>query len=143
MPITIFFGLLGVIKQLLPIYTRYFQLKFPLGDINYLMLLQNSLQRQPYFQSFWTHSQPFLCHKRSFLDIVIYLCSFSSSALLERLKKYVDDSAFCIYSCKIHGDFDFVCHFILDSNEQFDLEMDSFINQFSDFIADFRTFDSG
>jgi DNA-binding Lrp family transcriptional regulator len=66
-----------------------------------------------------------------------------SSALFERLKKYVDDSAFCIYSCKIHGDFDFVCHFILDSNEQFDLEMDSFINQFSDLIADFRTFDSG
>ncbi len=51
--------------------------------------------------------------------------------------------AFCIYSCKIHGDYDFACHFTLDSDEQFDLEMDSLINQFSDLIADFWTFDSG
>jgi DNA-binding Lrp family transcriptional regulator len=64
------------------------------------------------------------------------------TAVISRLQKYLDDSAFCIYSCKIQGDYDFICHFVLDSNEQFDLEIDNFINQFSDLISDFRSFDS-
>ncbi|MDQ4073633.1 MAG: hypothetical protein M3162_04930 [Thermoproteota archaeon] len=64
------------------------------------------------------------------------------TTVLSRLQKYLDDSSFCIYSCKIQGDYDFICHFVLDSNEQFDLEMDNFINQFSDLISDFRSFDS-
>ncbi len=64
------------------------------------------------------------------------------TAVISRLQKYMDDSAFCIYSCKIQGDYDFICHFVLDSNEQFDLEIDNFINQFSNLISDFRSFDS-
>lgn len=62
--------------------------------------------------------------------------------LVDRLMKYLNDSIFCVYACKIHGDYDFVCHFIFDSIDQFDLEIDNFIYQFSDLIADFRTFDS-
>lgn len=64
------------------------------------------------------------------------------AGLVDRLMKYLNDSTFCIYACKIHGDYDFVCHFIFDSTDQFDLEIDNFIYQFSDLIADFRTFDS-
>jgi DNA-binding Lrp family transcriptional regulator len=62
--------------------------------------------------------------------------------LVDRLMKYLNDSAFCVYACRLHGDYDFVCHFIFDSIDQFDLEIDNFIYQFSDLIADFRTFDS-
>jgi len=64
------------------------------------------------------------------------------TVVISRLQKYLDDSTFCIYSCKIQGDYDFICHFVLDSNEQFDLEIDNFINQFSDLISDIRSFDS-
>jgi DNA-binding Lrp family transcriptional regulator len=65
-----------------------------------------------------------------------------SVSLLDRLMTYLNESAFCIYACRIHGDYDFVCHFIFDSIVQFDLEIDNFIYQFSDLIADFRTFES-
>jgi len=65
-----------------------------------------------------------------------------NASLVDRLRKYINDSAFCVYACKIHGDYDFVCNFIFDSIDQFDLEIDNFIYQFSDLIADFRTFDS-
>lgn len=64
------------------------------------------------------------------------------SVLIERLKKYVNESSFCIYSCKVQGEYDFICHFIFDSIEQFDLEIDNFINQFSNLISDLRTLDA-
>lgn len=65
-----------------------------------------------------------------------------NAGLVDRLMNYLNDSTFCVYACKIHGDYDFVCHFVFDSIDQFDLEIDNFIYQFSDLIADFRTFDS-
>lgn len=64
------------------------------------------------------------------------------SGLVDRLMKYLNESTFCVYACKIQGDFDFVCHLVMDSTDQFDLEIDNFIYQFSDLISDFRTYDS-
>lgn len=66
----------------------------------------------------------------------------NKNSLVDRLMTYLNDSSFCVYACKIQGDFDFVCHLALDSTDQFDLEIDNFIYQFSDLISDFRTFDS-
>lgn len=66
----------------------------------------------------------------------------NKNGLVDRLTKYLNESAFCVYACKIQGDFDFVCHLVLDSTDQYDLEIDNFIYQFSDLISDFRTFDS-
>ena len=66
----------------------------------------------------------------------------NSSGLVDRLMKYLNESSFCVYASKIQGDFDFVCHLVMDSTDQFDLEIDNFIYQFSDLISDFRSFDS-
>jgi DNA-binding Lrp family transcriptional regulator len=49
------------------------------------------------------------------------------SGLVDRLMKYLNESTFCVYACKIQGDFDFVCHLVMDSTDQFDLEIDNFI----------------
>ena len=44
--------------------------------------------------------------------------------------------------CKIEGDIDWICNFVFDSQEQFDLESNNFLSIFSELIADFRTYDS-
>ncbi len=66
----------------------------------------------------------------------------NTTGLVDRLMKHLNESSFCVYACKIQGEFDFICHIVMDSTDQFDLEIDNFIYQFSDLIADFRTFDS-
>ena len=62
--------------------------------------------------------------------------------LLKLLKKYVEESNFCIYSSKLSGDYDCICHFVFDSVEQFDLESHNFLNRFGDLISDFRSYES-
>jgi DNA-binding Lrp family transcriptional regulator len=64
------------------------------------------------------------------------------TGLVDRLMKYLNESSFCVFACKIQGEFDFVCYIVMDSTDQFDLEIDNFIYQFSDLISDFRSFDS-
>ncbi|TAK19459.1 MAG: GAF domain-containing protein [Nitrosarchaeum sp.] len=62
--------------------------------------------------------------------------------LTKLLIKYVEESNFCIFSCKLSGDFDWICHFVFDSIEQYDLESNNFLNRFSDLISDVRSYDS-
>jgi len=62
--------------------------------------------------------------------------------LIDRLNKYVEESAFCVYSAKLSGDLDWVCHFIFDSIEQYELESDNFIHRFAELIADYRSYES-
>ena len=62
--------------------------------------------------------------------------------LIELLIKYVDESNFCIYSSKLSGDFDWICHFVFDSIEQYELESHNFLNRFGELISDFRSYES-
>lgn len=63
--------------------------------------------------------------------------------ILGRLNKYTEESFFCIYSSHIlSGDYDWICHFVFDSNEQYELERHNFLSQFADIISDFRTYES-
>ena len=62
--------------------------------------------------------------------------------LIILFEKYVEESNFCIYSSKLSGDFDWVCHFVFDSIEQYDLESHNFLNRFSKLISDFRSYES-
>ena len=62
--------------------------------------------------------------------------------LIELLIKYVDESNFCIYSSKLSGDFDWICHFVFDSIEQYDLESHNFLNRFGSLISDYRSYES-
>jgi len=62
--------------------------------------------------------------------------------LTKRLITYVEESNFCIYSSKLNGDFDWICHFVFDSIEQYDLESHNFLNRFSELISDFRSYES-
>ncbi len=57
-------------------------------------------------------------------------------------EKYVVESNFCIYSSKLNGDFDWICHFVFDSIDQYDLESHNFLNRFSNLITDFRSYES-
>src|SRR6185503_3733066 len=66
----------------------------------------------------------------------------NTSDLLERLNKYIENSDFCLFSARMSGDFDFICHFIFDSIEQYELESDNFINRFTELVSEYRTYDS-
>ena len=61
---------------------------------------------------------------------------------IERLTNYLNESPFCIYSTRLSGDFDWISHFVFSSIEQYDLEINNFLNRFSDLIADFRSYES-
>jgi DNA-binding Lrp family transcriptional regulator len=61
---------------------------------------------------------------------------------IDRLTKYLNESPFCIYSARLSGDFDWVCHFVFSSIEQYDLETNNFLNRFSDIISDLRSYES-
>ena len=61
---------------------------------------------------------------------------------IDRLIKYVKESNFCIHSSKLSGDFDWICHFVFDSVEQYDLESHNLLHQFGNLISDFRSYES-
>jgi len=63
------------------------------------------------------------------------------SDLVEKLNKYIDNSDFCLFSARMSGDFDFICHFVFDSIEQYELESDNFINRFTELVSEYRTYD--
>ena len=66
----------------------------------------------------------------------------NTSELIKRLTEYVNESHFCIYSSRLTGDFDWICHFVFDSIEQYDLETNNFLNKFSKLISDYRSYES-
>jgi DNA-binding Lrp family transcriptional regulator len=68
--------------------------------------------------------------------------SLNTSLLIERLEKYCEESQFCIYAAKTTGDFDWVCHFVFDSIDQFELESNNFVNRFIELIQDYRSYES-
>mgnify|MGYP000471714387 CR=1 FL=1 len=66
----------------------------------------------------------------------------NTAELIKRLTGYVNESQFCTYSSRLSGDFDWICHFIFDSIEQYDLETNNFLNKFSELISDYRSYES-
>jgi len=66
----------------------------------------------------------------------------NTTELINRLVEYVNESNFCTYSSRLNGDFDWICHFIFDSIEQYDLETNNFLNKFSELISDYRSYES-
>lgn len=74
--------------------------------------------------------------------LVKFKYSKTLSEAIERLTRYVNESPFCIYAARLSGDFDWVCHFVFSSVEQYDLETNNFLNRFADLIADFRSYES-
>jgi DNA-binding Lrp family transcriptional regulator len=69
--------------------------------------------------------------------------SRNSKELIDRLISYVDEVPSCIFSAKITGgEYSWICHFVFDSLEQYELETNNFLNRFADLISDYRTFES-
>ncbi len=68
--------------------------------------------------------------------------SLNTSSLIKRLEQYCEESHFCIYAAKTTGDFDWVCHFVFDSVDQFELESNNFVNRFIELIQDYRSYES-
>jgi DNA-binding Lrp family transcriptional regulator len=65
-----------------------------------------------------------------------------TAVMISRLEKYCGESYFCIYSARMTGDFDWICHFVFDSIEQYEFESSNFLNRFIDLIDDFRSYES-
>jgi DNA-binding Lrp family transcriptional regulator len=65
-----------------------------------------------------------------------------TSVMISRLEKYCGESYFIIYSARMTGDFDWICHFVFDSIEQYEFESSNFLNRFIDLIDDFRSYES-
>jgi DNA-binding Lrp family transcriptional regulator len=61
---------------------------------------------------------------------------------IDRLTSYVNESGFCTYSTKLTGDFDWICHFIFESLEQYELETSNFLHRFKELIADYHSHES-
>jgi DNA-binding Lrp family transcriptional regulator len=74
--------------------------------------------------------------------ILKFKYSYNTSALIDRLENYVREASFCIYSARLSGDFDWICHFVFDSTEQYELESNNFLHRFADLILDYRSYES-
>jgi DNA-binding Lrp family transcriptional regulator len=80
--------------------------------------------------------------------ILKFKFSKDSQTLIDRLKSYVEEAPFCLYSSRLGsgigggGDFDWICHFVFDSIDQYELESNNFLNRFAELIADFRSYES-
>jgi DNA-binding Lrp family transcriptional regulator len=74
--------------------------------------------------------------------LVKFKYSKAISGAIERLTNYAIESPFCIYAARIEGDFNWICHLVFASSEQYELEVDNFLNKFSDLVADFRSYES-
>ena len=74
--------------------------------------------------------------------ILKFKFSKDTPELIDRLEEYVIDSQFCTFSSRLSGDYNWICHFIFDSIEQYDLEINNFLNSFGKLISDFRSYES-
>ena len=74
--------------------------------------------------------------------LIKFRFSGNSQILIERLENYVHESPFCVYGARLSGDFDWICHFIFISIEQFEIENSNLIQRFADLIVDYRVYDS-
>jgi DNA-binding Lrp family transcriptional regulator len=74
--------------------------------------------------------------------ILKFKYSYNTSAIIDRLENYVQEASFCIYSARLSGDFDWICHFVFDSTEQYELESNNFLHRFADLILDYRSYES-
>ena len=74
--------------------------------------------------------------------ILKFKFSKDTPELIERLRSYVVDAQFCTFSSRLSGDYDWICYFVFDSIEQYDLETNNFLNRFGKLISDFRSYES-
>jgi DNA-binding Lrp family transcriptional regulator len=74
--------------------------------------------------------------------LIKFRFSVNSQVLIDRLENYMQESVFCAYSARLSGDFDWICHFIFNSIEQFELESSNLLQRFADLISDYRVYDS-
>ncbi|MFZ0343854.1 MAG: GAF domain-containing protein [Nitrososphaeraceae archaeon] len=84
----------------------------------------------------------FLSNKVNRTIILKFKYSYDASSLIDRLENYTQEASFCVYSVRLSGDFDWICHFVFDSIEQYELESNNFIHRFADLISDFRSYES-
>ena len=70
--------------------------------------------------------------------------SENAQVLIDRLKNYLEEAPFCPYSARLTsgGDFDWICHFVFDSIEQFELESNNLLSRFGELISDYRSYES-
>ena len=84
----------------------------------------------------------FVSNKVNRTIILKFKYSYDASSLIDRLENYTQEESFCVYSARLSGDFDWICHFVFDSIEQYGLESNNFIHRFADLISDFRSYES-
>jgi len=84
----------------------------------------------------------FVSNKVNRTIILKFKYSYDASSLIDRLENYTQEASFCVYSARLIGDFDWICHFVFDSIEQYELESNNFIHRFADLISDFRSYES-
>lgn len=84
----------------------------------------------------------FVSNKVNRTIILKFKYSYDASSLIDRLENYTQEASFCVYSARLSGDFDWICHFVFDSIEQYELESNNFLHRFADLIADFRSYES-
>jgi DNA-binding Lrp family transcriptional regulator len=87
-------------------------------------------------------NQEYVLAKINRTVLIKFRISRDSEKLVERLKKYLSEAKFCVYHANLRGDFDWICHFVFDSIDQYELEVSNFLHGFSELFTDFRTYES-
>jgi len=103
------------------------------------------LEKHGIIQGYTTTLNPRLFEKRENVIILLKLVPHSDNADIEKLSTYLRDSSFCFFAAKLTGEangYDYACHLVFDTKQQFDLQFKSVLDTFSDLIAHSQFYNS-
>jgi DNA-binding Lrp family transcriptional regulator len=95
------------------------------------------LEKYGIIQGYTTTLNPRLFEKRENVTILLKFVPHSDNADIEKLSTYLRDTSFCFFAAKLTGEangYDYACHLVFDTKQQFDLQFKSILDTFSDLI---------
>ncbi|HZD36646.1 MAG TPA: Lrp/AsnC family transcriptional regulator [Nitrososphaeraceae archaeon] len=103
------------------------------------------LEKYGIIQSYTTTLNPRLFAKKENVIVLLKFVSYSNNADIEKLSSYLCDSPFCFFAAKMIGGangYDYTCHLVFDTKQEFDVQFKSILNTFSDLIAHSQVYKS-
>ena len=88
---------------------------------------------------------PSLFAKKETITILLKFVDSPDNADVEKLNSYINGFPFCFCAIRMIGEaegYDYACHFVFDTEQQFKFQLDLVLNTFGDLIAHYQVYKS-
>ena len=103
------------------------------------------LERQKTILGYTTILNPMLFARKENIIVMLKFVPHPDDADIEKLDSYLCDSSFCFFAARmIEGanGYDYSCHLVFNTKQQFDLQFESILDTFRDLIAHYQVYKS-